>query len=362
MGQTHLPPPPIDKTKMFKKIVDIPENECRTLYRVNKAELIRLHNGLFQHLPPNSIIRMRNGCQFESEEILLFSLRRLKSHETLDTCARSDFGRDYSQWSRAFRWFVHYIKTTFEDKLGAPSVDYFWNRFPLYAEAIRTYVNTHRGDAHFARGDFPIFGFIDCKNNAIARPGGGPARAGVNAPRNNPLIQQAFYNGWLRYHGIKNESVDLPDGLSMFVYGPSSSRQNDITVLHRSGINALLMNVHHRNGWNANRRGYCMYGDSIYPYLEHLKSKIPGALTLCQRSTNLALNAARESIEWHYGEVNQLFPFSTYKCRMQLRKMPVGDITWVCFFLRNCLVCLGGGNKTSKTFNCFPPSFENYVS
>ena len=32
-------------------------------------------------------------------------------------------------------------------------------------------------------------------------PGGGPARDGVNMSRNDPLIQQAWYNGLKKLHG-----------------------------------------------------------------------------------------------------------------------------------------------------------------
>ena len=38
-----------------------------------------------------------------------------------------------------------------------------------------------------------VFAFIDNTMNSTCRPGGGPRRDGLNAPRNDPLIQQAFY-------------------------------------------------------------------------------------------------------------------------------------------------------------------------
>ena len=50
-------------------------------------------------------------------------------------------------------------------------------------------------------GGFAMCTFIDNTMNATCRPGGGPD--GRNAPRNDPLIQRAWYNGWKKLHGLK---------------------------------------------------------------------------------------------------------------------------------------------------------------
>jgi hypothetical protein len=73
----------------------------------------------------------------------------------------------------------------------------FWlDKLPQMAEAIRH--NLIREDCPFNE-DFAIFGFIDNTMNATCRPGGGPTRDGTRAPRNDPLIQRAWYNGWKNY-------------------------------------------------------------------------------------------------------------------------------------------------------------------
>ena len=45
-----------------------------------------------------------------------------------------------------------------------------------------------------------IVGFIDNTIRKTPRPGGGPR---VNGLRWHPLIQQAFYQGWKKCHGLK---------------------------------------------------------------------------------------------------------------------------------------------------------------
>ena len=50
-------------------------------------------------------------------------------------------------------------------------------------------------------GGLRVVGFIDNTTNATCHPGGGSARDGIDAPRNDPLIQRARYNGWKKLHG-----------------------------------------------------------------------------------------------------------------------------------------------------------------
>ena len=63
-------------------------------------------------------------------------------------------------------------------------------------------------------GKFKVAIFIDNTVYATCRPGGGPTMDGPNSPRHHPLIQQTFYNGWKSVHGIKWQTVSLPNGTS----------------------------------------------------------------------------------------------------------------------------------------------------
>ena len=109
---------------------------------------------------------------------------------------------------------------------------HFWlNRIPSMADAIR--MKMEEKGCYFPPGDFPFFGFIDNTMNATCRPGGGPTRDGINAPRNNPEIQRAWYNGWKKFHGMKWQTIDLPNGLNFKVdvhlrlYSPERSRNHE---------------------------------------------------------------------------------------------------------------------------------------
>eukprot|EP01034_Spumella_vulgaris_P036387 gene36387-44884_t len=97
------------------------------------------------------------------------------------------------------------------------------------------------------------------------RPGGGPARPGVRAPRHNELLQEAFYNGWKKFHGIKYQSLELPNGMCADLYGPKSFRASDLELLVESDLNARLAEV--QQDWID---FFKAYGDGIYPIQSHM--------------------------------------------------------------------------------------------
>lgn len=60
----------------------------------------------------------------------------------------------------------------------------------------------------------------------------GPKFQGTRDDRN---IQRAFYNVWKKHHGIKWQSIELPNGMSGDLFGPMSFRRHDLDLV--IGIN-----------------------------------------------------------------------------------------------------------------------------
>ena len=141
-------------------------------------------------------------------------------------------------------------------------IEYWKPSIPMFADKIRLKLDQLGcpfPSSSDSIGGFNIFGFIDNTMNAICRPGGGPTRDGDNAPRNNPLIQRAFYNGWKKVHGLKYQTVDLPNGMNFHVYGPVSLRHNDNYTLVASNINDKIANL-----FMNDELLFMIYGDSAY--------------------------------------------------------------------------------------------------
>ena len=64
-----------------------------------------------------------------------------------------------------------------------------------------------------------------------------------------------------------------------------------------------------------------------------------------ERLENRVMSSCREHVEWHYGEINTMFPFIDYSNKQQLLKTPVRETFVTAMMLRNCYVCLNE-NKT----------------
>jgi hypothetical protein len=236
---------------------------------------------------------------------------------------------------------------------------YYWSEyFESFAEAIRQKLNTLNcpQPSPTEGGGFCILGFIDNTAVQTCRPGGGPKTDGPGAQRNDANIQRAFYNGWKKNHGIKFQTVDAPNGMTIDIWGPSSIRHNDIETYNMSDINGKLAAVQMNNNYQ-----YKIYGDSAYQYLldSHIACRYDNATGIEVR-LNLAMSACRECIEWNYGHVNLLFKYVDYAHGLKLRQQNVSSFFLNAVLIRNAYVTMNGC-QTSEYFNCKPPSFENWV-
>ena len=138
------------------------------------------------------------------------------------------------------------------------------------------------------------------------RVGGGPRQDGPDAERWQCNIQRAFYNGWKAIHGLKHQTKDIAQGFTIDMHGPSALRRNDLHLLGSSHLVPRLAAL-----FQGQEIPYCVYGDSIYPHLPHLRSAWRGVngLTLQQTVENNAYKSARISIEWNYGVTSNFFRY-----------------------------------------------------
>ena len=62
-----------------------------------------------------------------------------------------------------------------------------------------------------------------------------------------------------KLHGLKWQTIDLPNGMNFHVYGPISVRRNDLTSARWSQIDAKLHLLQVNDEYK-----YVVYGDSAY--------------------------------------------------------------------------------------------------
>jgi len=237
------------------------------------------------------------------------------------------------------------------------NINYWVRDFPMFAEVIRR--SLLKNDVYFEPGTFNVFGFIDNTVYETARPGGGPTHEGRGSPRNHPYLQQAFYNGWKSVHGVKCQTVSLPNGMMCNIWGPVSVRHNDNYCLLHSNIQNRLLSAMSETLPVT----YNMFGDSAYWADDCLRTYHRGddaALTDRQKLENRGMKVERESIEWDYGEVGNLWRAVDFKYGLKLREQPVTEIVVVAMLLTNFWVTMNGGN-TVEHFECMPPTIEDYT-
>lgn len=199
--------PKIERT--FIKIASINNLDCSSRFRFrNSADLERVFNcfnlGPYIYLPNNSKV--------PSEMVFLYSLRRL-SYPNRIADLLAEFGYEITFWSRAFHTFISIIVAKFKHLL-INSISSWKNEFPIFSNVIKTQL-IKNGCNHLNRSDIvnKIIGYIDNTNFSTCVPGGGPTADGPNAPRNDPLIQEAAYSGYKHIHGIKIQTITFPNGL-----------------------------------------------------------------------------------------------------------------------------------------------------
>jgi hypothetical protein len=219
--------PQITRIHSYDCNVTIDDFGCAGHYKATfgfKREDLHRLLGLLE-IPPR--IWLSNGSVFTNEAVLLFALYRYKSADDILKFI-SRFGRDPTQLTRVFQWFNTFMLERWGHKLKN-NLEY-WKRFlPSFAEAIRKkVVQKSNNMLHYEEGQFSVLAFTDDNVNHISRPGAGPKFEGTRDERN---IQRAFYNGWKKHHGIKWQSIELPNGMSMDLFGPMSFRRHDLDLV-----------------------------------------------------------------------------------------------------------------------------------
>ena len=306
-------------------------------------------------------MRSTSGHKFSGDEVLLVGLYRMHRPTCLaDACWKELFGMNYSRVSTCFRLFITHLCRNWQYLL-TDNLDFWRPYLPHCAEAIRRKMGSL--GCEFPQVNQPcgfrVFGFIDNTMFGTCRPGGGPSRDGPNAPRNDPLIQRAWYNGWKKIHGLKFQTVDLPNGMCFHVFGPVSLRHNDLYTLFHSNINDLVAGVQ-----IGDLLQFVIYGDSAYvPVMgTHIKARHNNnPNNPRQILENASMVSCREAVEWDYGDAVTAFAMIDFNKGLKMRGMPVGNMCMGAMLLRNAYVTMNSCNA-GHFFDLEPPTFEEWVA
>lgn len=300
--------------------------ECKTELRFEKNDVyILLH---LLGIPNKIVCCQGNTCS--GIEALCILLKRLAY-----PCRYTDivyrFGRNPTAMSLIFNEVLDIIYDNNHHRLDQ------WNHTILGPQQIQEYAN-----AVHAKGA-PLkncFGFIDGTLREISRP---------------KYHQRLVYNGHKRRHGLKFQSVVVPNGIIANLQGPYEGRKHDCSMLYETN----LLNSLRQNAW-SNGEPLCVYGDPAYPLNPHLQMPFKGAqITPDMVAYNKAMSEVRVTVEWLFGNITTFFKFIDFKKQMKIGLSPVGKLYVVCALLENARTCLYG-NIVSSFFNLDPPTIHEY--
>ena len=243
----------------------------------------------------------------------------------------SRFGRNTSFLCLIFNAVLDHVYLHHHHRLES------WDQPFLSPEQLNTYATTiHNHGAPLSN----CFGFVDGTVRHISGP---------------KYLQRVMYNGHKRVHGMKFQSVVLPNGIIANLAGPYEGRRHDSTMLQQSGLLTSLRRVAHFNG-----QPLCLYGDPAYPLGVHLQTPFQGrVLTPEMQAFNKAMSSVRVSVEWMFENITKYFSFIDFKRQMKLNLSAIGKMYIVSALLENARTCLYG-NIVSTTFELEPPRLEQY--
>ena len=251
-------------------------------------DVLRVLEGL--QIP--AIVHTKEGYKFTGQEVMLISLKKLSyPHRWKEVCEAFP-GRKRWACKAAFYWFLDFMIENW-GYLILNNREYWVPHMAAQAQAILEKLRTlPREDwrIDFANaleeGGFNIFAFIDNTMIAMCRPGG-PTTDGESAPRVPKLVQQSWWTGWKKLHGLKWQTVTMPNGMDFEIWGPCSVRHPDAYTLNKSTILEKLDACQ-----AANALKFKMYGDSAYFDDDYLAT-----------GGGRGMSSVRESIEWGYRDL-----------------------------------------------------------
>ena len=190
-------------------------SECLANFRFRKQDLPRLMRAL--QIPDELKVGSEgHQCVFSGEEGLLLLLRRLAY-----PCRWIDlvdmFGLFVCEMSTLFAFMVHHVYDTFGQRLL--DIDVWVPHLPSFRDAI-----VRRG----APSPLNVWCFVDGTLRGMCRPSQG---------------QESQFSGHKRIHGLKFESVVIPNGIIARLFGPEDGRRHDITLARKSGLYEALSHV-----------------------------------------------------------------------------------------------------------------------
>ena len=190
-----------------------------------------------------------------------------------------------------------------------------------------------------------LWGFIDGTIGKTARP------------LHN---QRTVYTKFKKCHGIKFQSVLVPNGYIACLYGPVPAKTHDAELLCQSNLMEQLRSAMPDD--NSNGPIYSLYGDLEYLQSSYLLGGFRNVINgTAEAHFNRLMLSVRITVEWGYCEIIEQWKFLDFCQAMRIFQSPLAQYYINAAFLsnlRNCMI----GNKTRNYFDVQQMSIEEYIA
>lgn len=315
--------PRLEVQNCGRSISSFEGDELRTSFRFDALHLRELMSVLDI---PRFFWANHSTRRFNGEEAFLLLLRRLGGRETLVHLS-AVFDRSAPALSEMYNAVLDHVYVHAAVAMG---IELWEDEVDSFARALQL------AGCPMAN----CIGFVDGTMFDIRRPTHG---------------QESMYNGWKRKHKVKYQGVVLPNFLIGDWFGPKPGRANDAGMMGDSRLIPRLQAMQERVG-----RKVQLYGDAAYPECDVLYSAPKGNNISLEAATFAkTMSSYRESVEWVFGKLGEVWPFVTDVTRKVTGARATGKEDCVAAFLTNMHTCAYGGVGNSY-FQTRPPTMRRY--
>jgi hypothetical protein len=330
-----------DTTIVFgqrKVISDFHDSQCNLNFRFRKTELQEVADKLWPRLEPflegtKEKLKLENRYTAPYETCLLLTLYRFHRPVRLRPEMEMFFGMRKSHISVCIAAFSAALYQLAIQYLEDPSI--WHHRMPYYATQIFKKCGVLNN----------LWGFIDATIRKTCRP---------------IRYQHLLYTKYIRGHGIKFQSIIIPDEYVAYLHGPFVARRHDARILRESGLFERLRTLMPAD--LSNGRVYSLYGDLAYPQSIWLFGGYLDPPRYSERAFfNRMMSTARIAVEWGFGQIIANWSFLDFKVSMKVFKEPIAQYYINAAFLCNLRNCYYG-NQTSDYFEAKPLNLQEYLA
>ena len=242
------------------------------------------------------------------------------------------FGIWRSHLSAIIQMFSEALYKVAMPYLNNPSI--WHNRMPYLAELIQNKTNGVAAN---------IWGFIDGTIHKTTRP---------------IYHQRVVYTWFKKCHGLKFQSVLVPNRFIACLFSPVPAKTHDARLLPESGLLDQLEELMPHDGDSTI---YTLYGDLAHAQSIYLIGGFHNADDgNVEALYNWIMSSVRITVEWGFSAIIEQWKFLDFRQSMKTFECPVAQYYIIAAFLCNLCNCLVG-SKTQSYFNAQQLTIDEYL-